>query len=136
MKRVGNKCGGYIVSTEMLIIATILVFGMIIGLVLVRNAILAPGSLDDDGQDWSFVAAPVNENGLGVTLGPPPSDIITNPDGSLTTNYLFTAADCNYDDDVGDPRFVPNTPFSFIDATSGRERGVNADGTPVPPPPP
>ncbi len=41
MKKMKNKKAGFIVSVELLLITTILVIGLIVGLVPVRNAVIA-----------------------------------------------------------------------------------------------
>jgi len=84
MKKQQKKQAGFIVSAELLLIATILVIGLIVGMVAVRDAVVAEygdvaeaiGALD---QSYSFEG--INDTGTNaITVGTAFSDL---PDNGL-----------------------------------------------------
>jgi len=61
LKSLWNDEAGFIVSTELVLIATILVLGMIVGLTTLRNDVVAEladvaGAIGDLSQDYNYSA--------------------------------------------------------------------------------
>lgn len=70
LKALWNDEAGFIVSTELVLIATILVLGMIVGLTTLRNDVVAEladlaGAIGDVSQDYHYSAVTGHSSSTG-----------------------------------------------------------------------
>ena len=104
-----NRKAGFVVTSELLLISSILTIGLIVGWVTVRNSVNAEledfaEAIGDLDQSYSF-AGVLNDNGTAVTSGSRYEDELDD--------FAADSADGNIDG-------VDNN-WSFIEATSGED---------------
>lgn len=117
MKKARNKKSGFIVTAELLLITTILVIGLIVGMVTLRNSMNAEledvaEAIGDLNQSYNFMGLLV-DNGTGATAGScytdePDANGLDDQGGNVTSTDLenWTFTDCPGNENGIDPQTV------------------------------
>ena len=119
MRKKENK-GGFVVTSELLLIVTILVIGLIVGMVTLRNAVNTEledvaEAIGDLNQSYDFQGL-LADNSSAITAGSGFQDAPDIPSGS-------DAVDGNSGQGDGDWTFIPSSPGLEAPVAAGAPAG-------------